>query len=53
MSSLLNKLTGGKRRDAAPSFTLTGASGATFSLDRQRGVKRTLLIFYPEDLTSG
>ena len=53
MSSLLNRLKGGKGREVAPSFTLQGASGETFSLDAQRGVKRTLLLFYPQDMTSG
>jgi len=53
MSSLLNKLKGGKGCDVAPTFTLTGASGDVFSLDGQLGVKRTLLIFYPEDMTDG
>ena len=49
----MNRLKGGKGREVAPSFTLNGASGESFSLDAQRGVKRTLLIFYPQDLTSG
>jgi len=53
VGSLLNRLKGGKGREVAPSFTLTGATGETFSLDSQRGVKRTLLIFYPQDMTSG
>lgn len=53
MSSLMNKLKGGKGRDVAPTFTLTGASGDVFSLDTQLGVKRTLLLFYPQDMTSG
>ena len=43
----------GKGREVAPTFTLSGASGTTFSLDAQLGVKRTLLIFYPQDMTSG
>lgn len=53
MSSLLNKLKGGKGREVARLFTLKGANGETFSLEAQRGVKRTLLIFYPQDMTSG
>jgi peroxiredoxin len=39
--------------DPAPLFTATGASGRRFSLADQFGRRRTLLIFYPEDLTSG
>ena len=53
MSSLLNKLKGGKGREVAPTFTLTGASGDVFSLEGQLGVKRTLLLFYPQDMTGG
>ena len=53
MGSLLNKLKGGKGREVAPLFTLKGATGETFSLETQRGVKRILLIFYPQDMTSG
>jgi len=53
MSSLMNKLKGGKGRDVAPLFTLSGATGQPFSLEAQRGVKRTALFFYPQDLTSG
>ena len=53
MTQPLDNLNGGQGREVAPSFTLTGASGETFSLDAQRGVKRTLLLFYPQDMTSG
>lgn len=49
----MKKLKGGKGRDVAPTFTLSGASGTTFSIEDQLGVKRTLLLFYPQDMTSG
>jgi peroxiredoxin len=39
--------------DVAPDFTLLGASGAEFTLGALRGAKRALLIFYPQDMTSG
>ena len=53
MSSQLNNPKSGNGRELAPRFTLTGAGGETFSLDAQLGVKRTLLLFYPQDMTSG
>jgi len=37
----------------APDFTLRGASGNEVSLSSLRGSKRALLMFYPEDGTSG
>jgi peroxiredoxin len=39
--------------EMAPDFTLRGASGTEFTLSSLRGAKRALLIFYPEDGTSG
>lgn len=39
--------------DMAPDFTLKGASGNELTLSALRGAKRALLMFYPEDLTSG
>src|SRR4051812_20220288 len=39
--------------DTAPDFTLQGASGSTFALSTVHGTKRALLVFYPEDMTSG
>ena len=37
----------------APDFSLLGASGQRFTLSEVRGQKRTLLIFYPMDMTAG
>jgi peroxiredoxin Q/BCP len=56
MGSLSNKLKHGKGADVgddAPDFTLRGAGGADMSLSSLRGRKRALLIFYPQDKTSG
>lgn len=39
--------------DVAPDFTLLGAGGAEASLSGLRGSKRALLVFYPQDMTSG
>jgi peroxiredoxin len=39
--------------DTAPDFTLRGASGNEVTLSALRGTTRALLIFYPEDMTSG
>jgi AhpC/TSA family len=39
--------------DMAPDFTLKGASGNEVTLSALSGSKRALLIFYPEDGTSG
>ena len=39
--------------DMAPDFTLKGASGNEVALSALRGSKRALLLFYPEDGTSG
>jgi peroxiredoxin len=38
---------------AAPDFTLRGASGDEVTLSELRGKQRALLIFYPQDMTSG
>jgi peroxiredoxin len=56
MGALWSKLKKGKRAnvgDDAPDFTLRGADGAEMTLSALRGQKRALLIFYPQDLTSG
>ncbi|MBA2276388.1 MAG: redoxin domain-containing protein [Chloroflexia bacterium] len=37
----------------APDFTLKGASGDEFRLSDLRGHIRTILFFYPKDMTSG
>jgi peroxiredoxin Q/BCP len=39
--------------DDAPDFTLLGAGGAETKLSDLRGKKRALLVFYPQDMTSG
>ncbi len=39
--------------DMAPDFTLRGASANEVTLSALRGNKRALLMFYPEDMTSG
>ena len=39
--------------DMAPDFTLRGASGDVVRLSELRGAKRALLLFYPQDQTSG
>lgn len=53
MGAILDRLRGGKGRDVAPAFTVKGMTGETFSLDATRGAKRTLLVFYPQDMTPG
>lgn len=37
----------------APDFSLLGTTGQRFTLSEVRGQKRTLLIFYPMDMTAG
>jgi len=37
----------------APDFTLLGSHGNEFTLSENFGKKRTLLIFYPRDMTPG
>ena len=37
----------------APDFTLRGTRGDEVRLGALRGAKRALLLFYPEDMTSG
>jgi len=37
----------------APDFTVKGASGDEMTLSTLRGKQRALLIFYPQDMTSG
>jgi peroxiredoxin len=37
----------------APEFTLRGATGDTVTLSALRGKRRALLIFYPQDMTTG
>lgn len=39
--------------DLAPDFTLRGTKGDEVTLSALRGSKRVLLVFYPEDMTSG
>lgn len=39
--------------DDAPDFTVKGTSGDTIRLSDLRGKQRALLIFYPQDQTSG
>ena len=39
--------------DDAPDFTLRGARGDEFTLNALRGRQRALLMFYPQDMTSG
>jgi peroxiredoxin Q/BCP len=39
--------------DEAPDFTLKTAGGDDFRLSDLRGRNRALLLFYPEDFTSG
>jgi thioredoxin-dependent peroxiredoxin len=39
--------------DVAPEFTMKGASGKEVSLSASKGKRRTLLVFYPQDMTSG
>lgn len=38
---------------AAPPFTLPAHDGTTFDLLAQRGKRRVILAFYPEDDTAG
>lgn len=56
MSSLWSKLKKAKQANVgndAPDFTLRGAGGADMTLSALLGQKRALLIFYPQDKTSG
>jgi thioredoxin-dependent peroxiredoxin len=39
--------------DLAPDFTLRATKGDEVTLSSLRGIKRALLLFYPEDGTSG
>jgi peroxiredoxin Q/BCP len=39
--------------DLAPDFTLKGTTGEGLALSSFKGKKRALLVFYPEDMTSG
>ena len=39
--------------EMAPDFTLRGTKGDDFRLSELRGSKRALLLFYPQDRTSG
>jgi peroxiredoxin len=39
--------------DNAPDFTLQGATGESMTLSALRGKQRALLLFYPQDNTSG
>ena len=39
--------------DIAPDFTLKGAGGKVHALSTLKGNKRAILVFYPQDMTSG
>jgi peroxiredoxin Q/BCP len=39
--------------DIAPNFTLKGAGGKVHALSALKGQKRAVLVFYPQDMTSG
>lgn len=51
--SKLKKANAANVGDEAPDFTLKGTTGPTITLSDLRGSKRALLIFYPQDMTSG
>jgi peroxiredoxin len=56
MGALWSKLKRAKAAnvgDDAPDFTLKGANGQSFTLSDFRGKQRALLVFYPQDMTSG
>ncbi len=56
MSPLWSKLKKGKAAnvgDEAPDFSLPGTTGGEFRLSDARGKQRVLLLFYPQDFTSG
>ncbi len=55
-SEAVEKTLGGSRLDigtTAPDFELYGAAGSRTRMSDLRPATRTLLIFYPKDMTSG
>jgi peroxiredoxin Q/BCP len=51
--SKLKKATAANVGDVAPDFTLRGTRGDEVRLSSFRGQRRVLLLFYPQDQTSG
>ena len=51
--SKLKKANAANVGDVAPDFDLTGTTGPGLKLSDYRGKKRAVLIFYPQDCTSG
>lgn len=51
--SKLKKAKAANAGDDAPDFNLTGTTGPGLKLSDLRGKKRAVLIFYPQDCTSG
>jgi peroxiredoxin len=51
--SKLKKANAANVGDVAPEFSMTGTTGPGLTLSELRGSRRVLLIFYPQDCTSG